>query len=82
MEYPLYLSDPAVAFTSALLRHNVIDRLGFGPMGKDNIKSHRFMAGELVSFSSPHLFKLVGNFEHVEVVWWSLFHRRLRVKGK
>ncbi|CAM9404935.1 unnamed protein product [Ascophyllum nodosum] len=45
VEYPLYLSDPAVAFTSALLRHNVIDRLGFGPMGKDNIKSHRFMAG-------------------------------------
>lgn len=44
--YPRYLSDPAVSFISALLRHDVDERLGCGPGGKENIMSHKFFAGE------------------------------------
>lgn len=34
-----------MSFVSALLRHEVDDRLGSGATGKQDIKSHAFMAG-------------------------------------
>ncbi len=45
VEYPRYMSASSVSFVSALLRHEVADRLGSGPTGKEDIKSHTFMAG-------------------------------------
>ncbi|CAN0307215.1 unnamed protein product [Ectocarpus sp. 6 AP-2014] len=44
VEYPRYMSDAAVSFVPALLRHDVHERLGSGPNGKEGIKSHAFMA--------------------------------------
>lgn len=40
------MSEAAVSFVSALLRHDVHQRLGSGPNGKEGIKSHAFMAGK------------------------------------
>lgn len=37
---------------SALLRHEVEDRLGSGPTGKQDMKSHAFMAG-MVGYDRP-----------------------------
>lgn len=45
VEYPRYMSEASVSFVSSLLCHEVADRLGSGPMGKENIKSHAFMGG-------------------------------------
>lgn len=47
VEYPRYLSEASVSFVSALLRHEVEDRLGSGATGKQDIKSHAFMAGTI-----------------------------------
>eukprot|EP00903_Cladosiphon_okamuranus_P021659 g19913.t1 len=47
VEYPRFMSEASVSFVSALLRHEVEDRLGSGPTGKEDIKSHAFMAGIL-----------------------------------
>eukprot|EP00752_Nemacystus_decipiens_P006545 g5895.t1 len=47
VEYPRYMSEASVSFVSALLRHEVENRLGSGPTGKQDIKSHAFMAGIL-----------------------------------
>lgn len=35
-----------MAFVSSLLQHEVKERLGTGPEGKEGIKSHAFMAGD------------------------------------
>ncbi|CAM9360489.1 unnamed protein product, partial [Hapterophycus canaliculatus] len=48
VDYPRYMSEAAVAFVSALLRHDVKERLGSGPEGKEGIKSHAFMAGDVL----------------------------------
>lgn len=43
------MSEASVSFVSALLRHEVENRLGSGPTGKEDIKSHAFMAGTVRS---------------------------------
>ncbi|CAN0270350.1 unnamed protein product, partial [Pylaiella littoralis] len=45
VDYPRYMSEASVSFVASLLRHEVSERLGTGPTGKEDIKSHSFMAG-------------------------------------
>lgn len=48
VHYPRYMSEPAVGFVSALLRHDESDRLGSGPTSKADVKTHRFFSGESI----------------------------------
>eukprot|EP00904_Undaria_pinnatifida_P008076 jgi/Undpi1/4399/HiC_scaffold_17.g07756.m1 len=45
VDYPPFMSAPAIDFVSVLLRHDIDRRLGSGPTGKEDIKSHQFMEG-------------------------------------
>eukprot|EP00904_Undaria_pinnatifida_P007970 jgi/Undpi1/4302/HiC_scaffold_17.g07668.m1 len=45
VEFPKSMSPSAVAFVSALLNRDGDKRLGTGPTGKEDIKSHPFMKG-------------------------------------
>eukprot|EP00904_Undaria_pinnatifida_P007968 jgi/Undpi1/4300/HiC_scaffold_17.g07666.m1 len=45
VKYPWFMSPSAAAFLSALLEPNPIKRLGAGPTGIEDIKSHPFMEG-------------------------------------
>ncbi|CAM9844290.1 unnamed protein product, partial [Laminaria digitata] len=45
VDYPEFMSEKAVAFVSSLLLHDVDKRLGSGPTGKEDIKTHPFLEG-------------------------------------
>lgn len=52
VKYPWFMSPSAAAFLSALLEPNPIKRLGAGPTGIEDIKSHPFMEGGVYSTDS------------------------------
>lgn len=48
LEFPPYVSEAAAAFVSGLLCRDGDKRLGTGPTGKADIRSHAFMEGDYI----------------------------------